>query len=627
MASKKELSLSNVVIDYDPAKRIDKYRENALGAVSLHPATIKDAGGEIPAIAKVTKSDNPTVRDNLKKTGNIHRSLHDHPFVTKVLGIHESEDRVVLLLEEGIASLRDLNRNTPQMKALKKELFGPNPNQVVLDFIRGMAYIHSSTIDVNNKISHRDIKPENILLFRQKRDGKLALKFTDFDSSKQLNVDAMVNITSGVFTFRYLDPQIEKLKKEQRMASGRPSSGSSAAQASKINWKKYLGGDVYSGGCVIYEMLANGEYLYEGKSEAETMMKRLNNDRSNLFKSKIPELGKNLIHTMTQTEVEDRISAEEAEIHIFFYDENFHIQALKSINEALIGLDPLDPDTKRIKDAFNESFFLIFQDDWQKLPFIVPEILKHSKYSRMLDAFLRYCRNTMAHAEQHRESLQKHFGKEMSAVDFLKAMLIGAPFALIHFYWFAKKYLPHLPCAEKLPANCAKAHEERMEEAKNNISGGWEAMYTRVCPQLAVAAAPVDEVARLEEIFEQSLAQIGKTLDKSDGDFKRCKKEVRDWEKKMNQLQKVVENKIKSKRPEKEIEESQKKLNGHLETRPALKWIVDARDIMRNQREFKESKATNLICKRDYIVYFHCSNFLDASSHLYVPPLLSWLVG
>ena len=71
---------------------------------------------------QVTLTKSPEVRDALKQTGNINRLLHDSPYVTKVYGIHEFDDRVVLLMEEAIASLRDINRDTPKMKALKKEL-------------------------------------------------------------------------------------------------------------------------------------------------------------------------------------------------------------------------------------------------------------------------------------------------------------------------------------------------------------------------------------------------------------------------------------------------------------------------------------------------------------------------
>ena len=122
MADKNHFRLHDVVIDEDPRRRINKYRENTASATSVHPATITDAGGEVPAIAKVTFAKSTNVRDALKRTGNINRLLHDSQYVTKVYGIHESDDRVVLLMEEAIASMRDINRDTPEMKALKKEL-------------------------------------------------------------------------------------------------------------------------------------------------------------------------------------------------------------------------------------------------------------------------------------------------------------------------------------------------------------------------------------------------------------------------------------------------------------------------------------------------------------------------
>ena len=191
-----------------------------------------------------------------------------------------------------------------------------------------MSYIHSNN-GVDNKISHRDIKPENLLIFRQKRDGKLVIKYADFDSSKLLGVDESVNVTTkSLFTKKYLDPQIDrKITKGQQ-----------------VTWKEYQGGDVYSGGCVLYEVLRNGEYLFQGHGEdeveadAQTLIKALRNDRSNLLESDVDELAKNLIYTLTQKEQTDRVTAVEAEDHLYFRDDNFHIQSLKSINEALMGL-------------------------------------------------------------------------------------------------------------------------------------------------------------------------------------------------------------------------------------------------------------------------------------------------
>ena len=573
--AKNEFPLQNVVIHDDPKLRIDKYRENTLGTTSLHPATIKDAGGDIPAIAKITKSDNPEVRKNLVKTGTLHRSLDDNRFITKVLGIQEFDDRVILFLEKGLASVRDLNRSTPEMIALKKEVFATmSPKDLARDILHGLVYIHSNTIDVTDKISHRDIKPENLLLIRKVRDGSFDVKFSDFDSAKQLDVDASVDITTGVFSKAYLDPYLD-LKK---------------SKGQRVNWLEYLRGDVYSGGCVLYEVLAGGEYLFQGESAMETMLKVLKNDRSNLIKSDINELGKNLIYTMTQKDQADRITAVEAENHIFFCDDNYHIQALKSINEAILALDPRDPESQRIKDVLNESFFMVFKDEWQKLPFVVPDVLSHSNYSSLLEAFLRYSRNTMAHAEQHKASLTKHFGSAIAGPDMLNKMLASAPRGLIHFNWFAKRYLKHLPCTERFPEKCAAAYEELMAEEKKNISGGWEAMYARVCPKPKAVTAPVDEHAALEEAFEQSCKEFRKLLDQSESHFKNYKKAVKEWEMKKDRLQKAVENKRENHRLPAEIDEAQKKLDEHVETRLPLKWMLDAREYMRNPEKMRGSK-------------------------------------
>ena len=438
-----------------------------------------------------------------------------------------------------------------------------------------MSYIHSNE-GLDNKISHRDIKPENLLIFRQKRDGKLVIKYADFDSSKQLGVDDSVNISTGhLFTKKYLDPNIDQKHTDRQ----------------QVMWREYQGGDVYASGCVLYEVLQNGNYLFEGGSFGKTLLKVENNDRSNLLDLDIDELAKNLIYTMTQKEPADRISAKESEEHLYFRDDNFHIQALKSINEALIGLDAKDPKSICIKDAFDNSFFMLYREEWQKLDFVIPEILAHSKYSSSLEAFLRYVRNVLVHTEQHRESLENRFGKGITPTILLRKWLAAVPRGLIHLYWFAQC---HLGLDFGLPEKCVASYIELMAMEKTKLGGdeSVKAIHARVCPKPVGAAAPVDERAAMQEQFDQCGKEILQILDRSESHFRNYKKSVKEWEKKRSTLEKALKTKEEKLRPQEEIEAAKNSLQAHMdhmEDKLALKWMLDARDFMRNPEKIQAS--------------------------------------
>ena len=99
-------------------------------------------------------------------------------------------------------SLRDVLRpTTDEARTLQVALFEKMSRKALLrQVFDALTYIHSNTDDQRNKISHRDVKPENLLVVALERDGSFALKFTDFDSAKQLDFGVRVSITTGAFT-------------------------------------------------------------------------------------------------------------------------------------------------------------------------------------------------------------------------------------------------------------------------------------------------------------------------------------------------------------------------------------------------------------------------------------------
>ena len=146
----------------------------------------------------------------LHDCAEINRTLHDHPSVVKVLGIHVDWEkrRFFLILEKAEGSLLDvIIPDTPEKQDLHDRVFAKmSPRDIVHDIFCALAYIHSRLDIHKNTISHRDIKPANLLIAPQERDGTFAIKFTDFDSAKALEDDQKAAITTGMFTLLYLDP-------------------------------------------------------------------------------------------------------------------------------------------------------------------------------------------------------------------------------------------------------------------------------------------------------------------------------------------------------------------------------------------------------------------------------------
>ena len=428
--------------------------------------------------------------------------LQDHPNIITVYGIKEKDDFLALLLEEAVCSLRDIiNPVTPEMVKMRDTILAKTSIKEILRQVSSaVAYIHSKTDDVNNNISHRDIKPENILICEQKRDGSLIPKVTDFDSSKQLNVDERVHITTDVFTEEYKDPILDKLKTTD----------------ARILVIRFLFGDIFSLGATVFEFL-KGQHLFQGEDKLGTMIKIKMKDRSNLLESDIDGLAKIMVYTMTQPEQNMRMTAAEVENHIYFHDDNFHVRALNAVNEALMDLDDSQA-SKDIKDILNKSFYMVFQVEWKTLAFVSPDTLKFSKYSASLESMLRYSRNMMQHTEQHKAMLAKHYGvSDVSSAVVLQQMQKSTQLALLHFYWFGQR---HLGLKFGIPENCLLAYEEWMEAEKSKIVIGVDALFEKLCvkPDMATASKGASEAPT--DIFDRSCKDMHKILDKTEREFK-----------------------------------------------------------------------------------------------------------
>lgn len=155
----------------------------------------------------------------------------DHPNIVPVFDFDQKEGRYYIAMGlMGRGSLKDqLNKNgtmTPvQVKAILEQVTS------------GLAYAHE------HHIIHRDLKPGNILI-----DDKGNARVSDFGFAKAMRGSSVsMSVSGGLLgTPSYMAPEIWE---------GKPASPAS---------------DIYSLGCIIYEMLS-GDVLFDGETPAQIM--------------------------------------------------------------------------------------------------------------------------------------------------------------------------------------------------------------------------------------------------------------------------------------------------------------------------------------------------------------------
>ena len=131
-----------------------------------------------------------------------------------------------------------------------------------------------------------------------------------------------------------------------------------------------------------------------------------------------------------------------------------------------------------------------------------------------------------------------------------------------------------------------------MEEQRKKIGTAMEEMFIRVCPQPGGPAAPIDEEGALQEAFDQFCKQIRQLVNESERDFKSYKTAAKEWDEKKKQLEEALESKKAeaTKLHPEQIEQAQKSLDEHVALKLPLKWMLDARDFIRNSKNIQARK-------------------------------------
>ncbi|XP_050083621.1 serine/threonine-protein kinase fused [Anopheles aquasalis] len=141
----------------------------------------------------------------------IQRSLL-HPHIIRMLDSYETPNEIVVVTEYAKMDLHSLLRGG--------SLGEQKTQRITFDLVSAMYYLHS------HRILHRDLKPQNILL-----DRNMSAKLCDFGFARNMTIGTHV-LTSIKGTPLYMAPELLEAKPYDHHA------------------------DLWSLGCIIYEMLA-----------------------------------------------------------------------------------------------------------------------------------------------------------------------------------------------------------------------------------------------------------------------------------------------------------------------------------------------------------------------------------
>jgi len=177
----------------------------------------------------------PSFLEQFRKEAKISASL-DHPNLVTIYDFTEIEGRQIIVLKYmSGGSLKDLLNREGKL-SLDRSF------QLMEQICNALDYAHSKSI------IHRDLKPGNILL-----DDAGAAHISDLGFAKVVrdNASLSMSVSGGIVgTPAYMSPEIWRNKKIGPQS------------------------DIYSLGCILYEMLT-AKVLFDGETPAESMTKHL----------------------------------------------------------------------------------------------------------------------------------------------------------------------------------------------------------------------------------------------------------------------------------------------------------------------------------------------------------------
>ena len=168
------------------------------------------------------------------------------------------DDKLHFVMEMGDLDLRDLIQNANERKETSYEDIKP----IVVDVLLALEYMH------HNQILHRDIKPGNILIFLKSRGSS---RPSDALDSSTLNNDPDSSVTAKLCDFGLSKFYTKQEPQTPRMVTAWYRSPEIAMGAVNYDYKV----DVWSLGCVIYEMLTGSALVVVSRDENKRVLEQI----------------------------------------------------------------------------------------------------------------------------------------------------------------------------------------------------------------------------------------------------------------------------------------------------------------------------------------------------------------
>ncbi len=242
------------------------------GMADVYKAFYQDL--EVTRAIKIIKKDQIEESGRFVTEAKVTANLI-HPNIVQChdVGTHNDCPYIVLEYIDG-ADLADLIISKEKIPSIVSLCF-------LLIICEGLKYAHNCEYVLFNEkrkgIIHRDIKPENILL---SNDG--SVKISDFGIVKIENVSVhTTTMSSMIGTYPYMAPEQMKRSVVDKRA------------------------DVYSLGCVLYEMIT-GEQAFGYDNVGDIVLKKEENDYSCEEFNKIPNEVKRIIDKMIEVDLKKR---------------------------------------------------------------------------------------------------------------------------------------------------------------------------------------------------------------------------------------------------------------------------------------------------------------------------------
>lgn len=221
-----------------PMEAITSYKKGkTLGRGSYGKVIQAHKGGKHVAIKiqKLVDDDDELSSSTLREVAVMRRICQRDTTQTYIVPLHALAPmggKVGMIMPLAKSSLKDLY-SSPQWSSAPRSKY-------IYQITYGVAYLHS------RDILHRDLKPQNILY----DEASDSMMIADFGLARALNCASAAGVTHEVVTLWYRPPEI-------------------LLGESKYGYPV----DIWSLGCIIYEIMNDGTALFTGDSEIDQLFR------------------------------------------------------------------------------------------------------------------------------------------------------------------------------------------------------------------------------------------------------------------------------------------------------------------------------------------------------------------